>query len=95
VIGPVACSDRAQEVLVALAGTHLADGHSHRAHLLQEVGVQALPDGARTGAHLSCKRREGNEGEDAEEKEEEEEEEEAREEGKKGRARRKVREEMW
>jgi hypothetical protein len=55
--------------------------------------VQALPDGARTGAHLSCKRREGNEGEDAEEKEEEEEE--AREEVKKGRARRKVREEMW
>jgi hypothetical protein len=46
--------------------------------------VQALPDGAGTGAHLSCKRREGNEGEEAEEKEE----------GKKGRARRKVREEM-
>lgn len=55
--------------------------------------MRALPDCARTGAHLSCKRREGNEEEDAEVKEEEEEE--VWEEGKKGRARRKVREEMW
>lgn len=32
--------------------------------------MQALPDGAGTGAHLSCKRREGNEDEGADEKEE-------------------------
>ena len=56
--------------------------------------MQALPDGAGTGAHLSCKRREGNEGEEAEEKEEEEGRGEVRDgERKKGRARRKVREE--
>ena len=33
----------------------------------QEVGVQALPDGGGTGAHFSCKRREGNEEEEKEE----------------------------
>lgn len=45
--------------------------------------MQALPDCARTGAHLSCKRREGKKGEEAEEKEEQEEEE-VRERGREG-----------
>ena len=38
--------------------------------------MQAHPDGAGTGAHLSCKRREGNEEVDEDEDEEEEEHEE-------------------